>query len=153
MSLWDDGCAEAVKTASVVRTWVRGWRECPPIWMYHVEEDAGEGGWGCGRCADVGGDVGVVVGVQCHASPVLWPGVVRGCCSDRDGSSHLRCAQGRSGKIRTTWRTDGLQQSVIMAICKAPTPPFKALSKHSITCMLYIEMEMFVFSSLTKPNT
>ena len=32
--------------------------------------------------------------------------------------------------------------TIIMEICKAPTLRLKALNKHSITHMMYIEMEM-----------
>ena len=38
---------------------------------------------------------------------------------------------------------------IIMEICKAPTLQLKALNKHNITHIMYIEMEN-VISSLTK---
>ena len=41
---------------------------------------------------------------------------------------------------------------IIMEICKAPTPQLKALNKHNVTHIMYIEMEN-VISSLTKTNT
>ena len=40
---------------------------------------------------------------------------------------------------------------IIMEICKAPTPRHKALNKHSIAHIMYIEMEN-VTSNLTKTS-
>ena len=41
---------------------------------------------------------------------------------------------------------------IIMTICKAPTLRLKALNKHSVTHIMYIEMEN-VISNLTEAST
>ena len=58
----------------------------------------------------------------------------------------IYCLQARPGNV-TGWDSKGA--IIIMEICKAPTMRLKALNKHSVTHIMYIEMEN-VISNLTK---